>query len=151
MKRFFNKFILISNAIVISFLVVHGIAYTQQVCCNDMTAVCFQAPNRILGGSTGSKSWTKQQAYGPNILLESNLCFRNNFDPGDACCETDSCDFYKQSVHISLSSAQYLYPLQDGRTTFEIDMIDESSYDPQILYTSLEPEPIYILTKSILC
>jgi hypothetical protein len=151
MKDLIKKFIQIITAILLFIIVVCGIVYAQQVCCNDVAAVCFQAPNRILGGSTGSKSWTNPQAYGPNILLRSNLCFKNNFDPENACCQTDSCDFYKQSVYISLSSAQYLYPLQDGRTTFEIDMNGQSSYDPQILSTSLEPGPIYILTKSILC
>ena len=77
MKELINKIIQVSTPILITCIVVYGIVYAQQLCCNTIVNTCIPASNRISGGNTSGSSWTTSQSLHRNIQLQSNLCSKN--------------------------------------------------------------------------
>jgi hypothetical protein len=154
MKEFINKIIQTSTAILISCIVVCGIVYAQQVCCNTIVNTCIPASNRISGGYTSGNSWTTPPSHHRNIQLQSNLCSKNmltDFGAGNTCCETDRCDRYNQTTYFSLSILQDFYPLQKYVSPFDAVNGAQTAFEPYSLSASLKAVPIYIMTQSIIC
>jgi hypothetical protein len=154
MKELLNKFILTGTTILISCVVVYGIVYAQQVCCNTIVSTCIQASNRISGGSTGGSSWTTSQSQHRNIQLQSNLCSKNiaaDFGAGNACCQTDRCDSNNQATYFCLSFVQDFYSLQKYASFFDAGDGAQTAFDPDSLSASLKALPVYLITQSIIC
>ena len=154
MKEFINKITLTSTAILISCIVVYGIVYAQQVCCNTIVNTCIPPSNRISCGFSSGNSWTTSPSYHRNIQLLSNICSNNflaDFGAGNTCCETDRCDSYKQAKYFSLSFIQYFYLLQKNVSSFDAGNGAQTTFEPYSLPASLKAVPIYITTKSIIC
>ena len=154
MKELINKIIQTSTAIVISCIVVYGIAYAQQVCCSTIVDAYIPISNRISGGCTSGNSWTTPPLHHRNIQLQSNHCSKKvlaDFGSGKTCCDTDRCDSYKQATYFSLSFIQDFYPLQKKVNSFDAGDGAQTAFEPYSLSTSLKAVPIYIITQSIIC
>jgi hypothetical protein len=154
MKKLINKIIQVSTTILISSVVVYGIVYAQQVCCNTIVNTCIPASNTISGGYTSGSSWPTSQSHHCNIQLQSNLCSKNipaDFGAGNICCQTDRCDSNNQATYFSLSFVQDFYPLQKNASSFDAGDGAQTAFEPDNLSTSLKALPIYLITQSIIC
>jgi len=154
MKESFNKISQTSTAILISWIIVYGIMYAQQVCCSTTVDACIPISNRILGSYAIANSCETSPSHHCNNQLQSNFCSKNflsDFGEGNICCETNRCNSYNQAKYFSLSSIQNLYPLQKTLSSFTVSSGAQTNFEPKSLSPSLKAVPIYILTQSIIC
>jgi len=153
MKGLFNKIIQTSTATLISWIVVYGIVYAQQVCCNTIVDACIPTSNRISVSYTIGNFCRTSPSHHRNNQLQSNLFSKNfltDFGEGNTCCETNRCDSYNQATYFSLSFIQDLSPLQKTLSSFNVISGAQTNFEPKSL-SFLKAVPIYILTQSIIC
>ena len=154
MKKFINKIILTSSAIIFAGIVGYGIVYAQQVCCSTILDACISTFNRTSAGYNIDISHGVSPPHNLSNQLQSNLCSKNilaDFDSGNACCESDRCGGYNQATEFSLSFTQDFHPLQKSISSFDAAKGAQTTFEPYNLSTPHKAEPIYILTKSIIC
>jgi hypothetical protein len=153
MKELICKFIQTSSGILIS--IIHGILYAQQVCCSTIVNACIPSSNGESVNYGFDNSYRTSPSNTFNNQLLSNLCSNNflgDFGSGNACCETDRCDWYNQSTYFSLSLNQNFYPLQKKVSSFDAGDGVQTTFEPSCsLPTSHKAVPIYIMTQSIIC
>jgi hypothetical protein len=154
MKESFNKIIQIGAAILISCIVVYGIVYAQQGCCNTIIDACIPASGRISASYNIDNFCKISPSHYNNSRLQSNSNSSNipaDFGSGNTCCETDRCDRYNQAILLSFSFIQDFYPLQKNVSSFDAGNGEQTAFEPYRQSTSLKTAPIYILTQSIIC
>ncbi len=155
MKKLFNNIIQTITAILISWIVVYGIVYAQQVCCSTIVDARIPTSNRNSASYTIGNFCRTSPSHHHNNQLQSILCSKNflaDFDEGNTCCETNRCDSYNQATCFSLSFIQDLYPLlQKNVSSFDVSDGEQRAFETYSRSTLLKAVPIYILTQSIIC
>ena len=153
MKISLKKIIQSSTVILISWIVVYGIVYEQQVCCSTIVDVCIPSFNMISGSSAIDYSCRTSPSHHRNLRLQS-IDYSENLpadcDAKNACCKTDRCDGYNQSTYFNPSFPKYAYPLQKNINSFDASDGERRAFEAYSLSTSQKAVPIYILTQSII-
>ena len=154
MKNSIKKFIQIISVILLFIIVGYGFVYAQQVCCSKIADACIPTFNRVsasysiddcckISHSRNRSNQLQSANYSENLLAD--------FGSGNTCCETDSCDGYKQATVFSISFIQDFYPFQTILRSFDADSGVHSTFHPNKRSISHNAVPIYILTESIIC
>lgn len=154
MKQFTKKILLTSVAIMTACIIVYGMAYAQQPCCRTILDDCIPTSSRILVGYSTDDSYRISPLDRLNNPRQSNLCSNcrpADFDPGNACCETDRCDNYGQTTEFSPSFIQEFRLLQKSVCPSDTDSGAKASFEQLNLFSPHKPVPIYILKESIIC
>lgn len=154
MKEPLNRIIQTSTAIFLTWVVVYGIVYAQQMCCSTIVGACIPPSNIISASYINANSLTALPSHQQNRQLRSNLCPKNitaDFGSGNKCCETNQCVSHNQTTYLNISFIPDVFPLQKGARVFDAGVGGRpavESCSPSISPTAV---PIYILTQSIIC
>ena len=153
MKKLLKKITQSSTVILISWIVVYGIVYEQQTCCNTIVNVCTPSFTMLSGSYTIDNSFRTSPSHHRNPRLQPNHYSQNfpaDCDSKNACCKTDPCDRYNQGTYFNTSFPKYAYHLQKNISSFDVSDGEQRAFETYSLSTSLKVVPIYILTQSFI-
>ena len=153
MKKLLKKITQSSTVILISWIVMYGIVYEQQACCNTIVNAWTPSFTIFSGSYTIDSSCRTSPSHHRNPRLQPNHYSQNfpaDCDSKNACCKTDRCDRYNQGTYFNTSFPKYAYPLQKNISSFDVSDGEQSAFETYSLSTSLKVVPIYILTQSFI-
>jgi hypothetical protein len=150
----FNNSFQTTATVLISCILIYGIAFAQQVCCTNIIDADIPASSKIACDYTSDDSWTIFPSHNRNIQLRPKLCRKIlsiDFGSGNTCCETNQCNDYNKVTYISLSFVQDSYPLNKNVNAQVAGIDSQTTFAPYRLPASFKPSPIYIIKQSIIC
>ena len=153
MKELRNNIARLCTLVLISCILFYGFVHTHEVCRRNSLGACIQTFNGISKNYDHDNYRRSFWSYVPNLGLPSDPCSKvttADFGTGNACCEPDRCDGYKQPMVSNFSIHKISHLLNtnisssvagDGRRC------TNQSYNSTIFHQSA---PIYILTEAII-
>ena len=150
----FNKNIKTIAAVLISSMLVYGIAFAQQVCCREIVNAGIPITAIIACDYASNDSWKIFPSHNRHAQLRPKLC-RNilslDFGSGNTCCETAHCNDYSKVTYVNHSFVQDSYPANKNANSF-VNWIDSQTiFTPYRLPAVFKASPIYIIKQSIIC
>jgi hypothetical protein len=154
MKGLLDKTIQIVSTLLVSCMIIYGVAYAQPVCCSTIITTCIPSSQKMSVGYDNYSALRTSQSQDIKNRPLSNFCpdcFRTDFGSRNTCCETDHCKEYYPTTCLSVSFVNDHFPVQSNMKFFDATDNKQSTPESYSLSIIHKAVPIHILTQSIIC
>jgi hypothetical protein len=154
MQALKKKIIVAAAVILLSWVLVCGIAFAKQGCYKINLDDYLSPSGRTSFGHTSINFDKISLLHQRESLQNKTTSFKDclaDFDDENTCCFTNRCGSYRQTSYHSFSFTQDYYSFKKIPSSFIVIVGTQNQILSKKLSSSSKAIPIYIFTQSIIC